>query len=99
MHSRSSVARNSNHFAKPSAGSALSRLLSVVPIATLTIAAGSGCLDGVDEDPVVSETSQAATVSTYTTSGCSTAVVLGLAKQIADEISCGSPTALTKFTP
>jgi uncharacterized protein (TIGR03382 family) len=51
-----------------------------------------------DDDVTVSQTSQAATVSTYTTSGCSTAVVIGLAKQIADQIGCDSPTLLKRFT-
>ena len=46
-----------------------------------------------------SETSQAATVSSYVTGTCSTAVVLGLSKQISDEIGCMSPTSLVRFTP
>src|SRR4051794_27439523 len=86
-------------FAKPAEGSAISRLLSGGPTALLACAAlatGSGCLDGA---PEVSETAQAATVSTYSTSGCSTAVVIGLSKQIADEISCLSPTLLQRFEP
>jgi hypothetical protein len=47
----------------------------------------------------VSETAQAATVSTYVSSSCSTAVVLGLSKQISDEISCLDSTLLRRFTP
>ncbi|MEO7094788.1 MAG: D-alanyl-D-alanine carboxypeptidase family protein [Polyangiales bacterium] len=38
-------------------------------------------------------------VSAYTSSGCSTAVVIGLSKQIADEIGCMSPSSLQKFSP
>jgi uncharacterized protein (TIGR03382 family) len=91
--------RNSATFAKPAEGSALSRLLRLVPIATSILVAGTGCLADTDDDVVVSETSQAATVSTYTTSGCSTSVVIGLSKQIADQISCDSPTLLKRFTP
>ena len=45
----------------------------------------------------VSETTQAATVSSYVTGTCSTAVVLGLSKQIAGEVGCINPTGLTKF--
>jgi uncharacterized protein (TIGR03382 family) len=54
-----------------------------------------GC--GLDED--FGEARSQVNVSTYTTSSCSTSVVLGLSKQIADEISCMSPTLLTKFAP
>jgi hypothetical protein len=80
-------------FAVSPRGTATSRLLPLVPIAVL---AGAGCLaDG----PEVSETSQAATVSTYVTGTCSTAVVLGLSKQIADEVGCISPTGLVRFEP
>ncbi|HUS32559.1 MAG TPA: M15 family metallopeptidase [Kofleriaceae bacterium] len=73
-------------------------MLSVVPIATSLLVAGSGCLGDTDDDLVVSETSQAATVSTYVSGSCSTAVVIGLSKQIADQISCDSPTLLKRFT-
>lgn len=54
----------------------------------------TGCIPG--EEDTYSSTSSEVSVSAYTTSGCSTAVVLGLSKQIADEISCMSPTSLTK---
>jgi hypothetical protein len=57
-----------------------------------------GCVAPGD-DVELSETAQAATVSTYVTSGCSTAVVLGLSKQISDEISCTDSTLLRRFTP
>lgn len=45
------------------------------------------------------EATSAVSVSTYTTSTCSTSAVLGLSKQIADEISCTSPTLLSRFSP
>jgi uncharacterized protein (TIGR03382 family) len=45
------------------------------------------------------EAQSAVSVSTYTTSTCSTSAVLGLSKQIADEISCMSPTLLSRFSP
>jgi uncharacterized protein (TIGR03382 family) len=44
-------------------------------------------------------TTSAVSVSAYTSSGCSTSVVLGLSKQIADEIGCMSPTSLQQFAP
>ncbi len=74
-------------------GAAISRLRTIVLTAGL---ASAGCLA---EGPDVSETSQAATVSTYVTGTCSTAVVLGLSKQIADEVGCISPTGLVRFEP
>lgn len=37
-------------------------------------------------------------MSTYTTSSCSTSVVLGLSKQIAEEVGCMSPGALVPLT-
>jgi uncharacterized protein (TIGR03382 family) len=57
----------------------------------------SGC--GVPGDDVeYSEVESYATVGSYISSSCSTASVLGLSKQIADEISCANPTGLTRFT-
>lgn len=49
-----------------------------------------GCSVEVDTSEIQSEVS----VSTYTTSGCSTSVVLGLSKQIAEEVGCMSPGSL-----
>lgn len=54
---------------------------------------------GLDADDQYGELTSAVTVSSYATSSCSTSVVLGLSKQIADEISCMSPTLLSKFEP
>lgn len=56
----------------------------------------SGC--GLDDDDHYSQIESYATVASYTTSTCSTASVLGLSKQIADEVGCANPTGLTKFT-
>ncbi len=56
-----------------------------------------GCTSPTEVD--YSTTSSELSVSTYTTSGCSTAVVIGLSKQIADEIGCMNPTSLQKFSP
>src|SRR5688500_10024798 len=80
-------------FAGTYIGAATSMLRSLLPMALLV---GSGCLGDGEE---LSETSQAATVSSYVTGTCSTAVVLGLSKQIADEVSCINPTGLVRFTP
>jgi uncharacterized protein (TIGR03382 family) len=50
------------------------------------------------EEPMLSETESAATVNDYTGStGCSTAVVIGLSKQIADEAGCESPNSFVSF--
>ncbi len=57
----------------------------------------AGCTSPTDVD--YGTTSSEVSVDTYTTSGCSTAVVIGLSKQIADEIGCMSPASLQKFSP
>ena len=64
-------------------------MLCAVPIALL-----GGC---VDEGPDLSVTASAATVADYAYSGCSTSVVLGLSRQIADEIGCEHPGGLEAF--
>ncbi len=64
--------------------------------AASAVALAAGC-DLTDEQ--YGETKQAVAVSTYTTSSCSTSVVLGLSKQIAEEISCMNPALLTRFQP
>jgi hypothetical protein len=50
---------------------------------------------GVDEQ--TSELSSAATVSSFINNSCTTAVVIGLSKQIAAEISCLNPNSLSRF--
>jgi len=57
----------------------------------------TGCVSPTADD-TTSVTSQEVSVSSYVSSGCSTAVVLGLSKQIAAEISCMSPTSLQAFS-
>ncbi len=91
MHAGSRHAPRFAAFTAHRLGGAPSRLRTVV----LTLLA-TGC---VAEGPEVSETSQAATVSNYVSGTCSTAVVLGLSKQIADEVGCISPTGLVRFEP
>lgn len=54
-----------------------------------------GCGDVVDTSEISSEVS----VSTYTSSSCSTSVVLGLSKQIAEQVGCSSPGSLVAFDP
>jgi hypothetical protein len=60
------------------------------------VVAAAGC--GMDDDDQYSQIESYATVSSYTTSTCSTSVVIGLSKQISDEIGCANPNDLTKFT-
>lgn len=55
-----------------------------------------GCVE--PEEAHFGETTSAVSVSAYVSSGCSTAVVIGLSKQIADEVSCLNPNSLTRFT-
>jgi hypothetical protein len=62
----------------------------------LGVLLAAGCTSPTDPD--TSTASSELTVSAYTTSGCSTSVVLGLSKQIADEITCMSPTSLQAFS-
>ncbi|MBA3391436.1 MAG: hypothetical protein H0T89_02275 [Deltaproteobacteria bacterium] len=57
----------------------------------------AGC--GMPEDPNYGVFESEVAVGTYTTSTCSTSVVVGLSKQIAEEIGCMNPGALVKFTP
>lgn len=75
-----------------------SSLLSTSATALATTAAAllAGC--GVEEAKT-SEIRSAVSVQTYTTSSCTTSVVIGLSKQIGDEIGCMNPTLLTKFAP
>src|SRR5262245_31385208 len=61
--------------------------------AIVVVLLAAGC--GLDED--YGEISSAVSVETYVTQSCSTSVVLGLAKQIADEIACSSAGSLVKF--
>jgi len=50
------------------------------------------------EDPDLSQTESAATVADYGSTGCSTAVVIGLSKQIAQEADCEHPGNFVAFT-
>ncbi len=58
-------------------------------------ALASGCVGADDEQ--YSQIESYATVASYVTSTCSTATVIGLSKQIADEVGCGDPTGLVAF--
>jgi hypothetical protein len=48
-------------------------------------------------EPETSEASSELSVNSFLTNTCTTAVVIGLSKQIASEISCMNPTSLTSF--
>lgn len=67
-------------------------MLHSVVLAVGALVAGCGDLD---ED--YSQVESYATVASYTTSTCSTGSVIGLSKQIADEVGCVNPTGLVKF--
>ncbi len=60
----------------------------------MALAVATGC---IDQGPSLGEAMSASTVGDYTGSGCSTAVVLGLSRQIADEISCEHAGAFVSF--
>src|SRR6266536_550219 len=93
MPSRIGHAIRFKSFADTYIGAATFTLRSLV---TIALVVSSGCLA---EGPDTSETEQAATVSSYVSGTCSTAAVLGLSKQIADEVGCGNPTGLVRFAP
>ncbi|HUS67376.1 MAG TPA: D-alanyl-D-alanine carboxypeptidase family protein [Kofleriaceae bacterium] len=60
--------------------------------------AAAGCaLPGEEEDLDVGSTRQAAVVSDFYGSTCSTEVVLGLSRQIADEVMCIKPDTFVTF--
>ncbi|HSN26917.1 MAG TPA: M15 family metallopeptidase [Kofleriaceae bacterium] len=67
-------------------------MLCAVPIALLP-----GC--ALDNEPATSQVASNSTVADYTSSGCSTSVVIGLSRQISDEIACEHPGGLTSFAP
>lgn len=56
---------------------------------------GACGLEGDELD--TAEATSAVTVQSFVTTSCTTASVIGLSKQIADEVSCLNPSALTKF--
>ncbi|MDB4956542.1 MAG: hypothetical protein JWO36_4111 [Myxococcales bacterium] len=61
-------------------------------------ALAAGCVDGFDGEPQLSQTESAATVADYQFTGCSTAVVIGLSKQIAQQAGCDNPNSFVEFT-
>ncbi len=66
----------------------------------LAVALGMGLVGcAIEDDPELGVVESQVAVSNYTTSGCSTSVVVGLSKQIADEVGCMSPGSLVKFEP
>jgi hypothetical protein len=62
----------------------------------LAACADSGA--GLEDDVEYGEVESHATVGSYITSGCSTAVVRGLSVQIAEEVDCMSPNSLVRFS-
>jgi len=84
--------RSTSRIAASRTGAAISRLLCAVPIALLP-----GC--ALDSEPATSQIASNSTVADYVSSGCSTSVVIGLSRQISDEIACEHPGGLTSFAP
>jgi hypothetical protein len=72
-----------------------------VPTIACTVGALASALAlsacGLDGEPEYSEAVSASTVASFITSSCSTAVVVGLSTQIANEIGCMSPSSLVRF--
>jgi len=72
--------------------------LALAPRVAAVAALAGGCATD-PADPTFGETESAATVAQQaTTGGCSTAVVIGLSRQIADEIACDLPDQFVDFT-
>jgi hypothetical protein len=71
------------------------RVHSIVIIAALAPACGE--LGGPDDADEIGSIQSAATVSDYVSGTCSTEVVLGLSRQISDEVQCLEPDALAPF--
>ena len=57
----------------------------------------SACVDQTGDPAETGSIEGDSTVGSFVGTGCSTAVVLGLSKQIADEVACERPSALTHF--
>ena len=66
------------------------------PLGLASLALCGAC--GLDEDPHTSEISSELSVASFVTSSCTTAVVIGLSRQIANEIGCMNPSSLTRFS-
>src|SRR5258706_5999133 len=49
------------------------------------------------DEPELSQTESASTVADFQSTGCSTGVVIGLLKQIADEAACENPASFVSF--
>ncbi|MBP9086213.1 MAG: M15 family metallopeptidase [Kofleriaceae bacterium] len=58
----------------------------------------SGCAQDGDE-PAYGETASELSLGSYERNTCSTTVVLGLSRQIADEVNCMLPGQLVRFSP
>jgi len=70
-------------------------IAAVLSLGALAALAGCGVEPG---EPETSEVSSELSVSSFVTGSCTTAVVIGLSKQIANEISCMNPSSLTRFS-
>ncbi|MDQ3370149.1 MAG: SYNERG-CTERM sorting domain-containing protein [Myxococcota bacterium] len=77
----------------PAARVALHAAVLAVGVSTI------GCALPGDDEPALGIIESEVSVAAYTTSGCSTSVVIGLSKQIAEEIGCMGAGSLVRFTP
>lgn len=64
----------------------------------IAIAIASGCAEP-PSDLEYAETAQEVSVGKFITGSCSTSVVRGLSRQIAEEVDCMNPSSLTKLAP
>ena len=64
---------------------------------TLLLAALAGACAPLDDEVDIGRLEQAAVVSDFFNSSCSTSVVMGLSVQIADEVMCLVPDAMSRF--
>jgi hypothetical protein len=84
---RSTVAHASKH-------RSLAAAFSLVTV--VAVSGASGCVNN-DDEPALSETASELSLSSYERNACSTTVVLGLSKQIAEEVNCMMPGQLARF--
>jgi hypothetical protein len=64
----------------------------------LLVALVTGCMGSEQDEPHISMQASASTVADYEASGCSTAVVIGLSRQIAEQANCEHPGDFVAFT-
>jgi hypothetical protein len=71
---------------------------SLLHLSLPVVALAAGCVTSGQDEPHVSMQASASTVQDYVASGCSTAVVIGLSRQIAEQANCEHPGDFVAFT-